>query len=104
MESLNSGGSQQDFEFFIDAMSDRILKDINDYFRLTLIREFPDLEFEPLGSGSDGWLIILPPQRTYSIEIIKAACVKTQEELFWKKDTLIRFGVVQDEDELEGSE
>lgn len=95
---------QQDFEFFIDAMSDRILKDINDYFRLTIMREFPDLQFEPLGTNSDGWLVVLPAQRTYSIEIVKAACIKIQEELFWKKDTLIRFGIVRDEDELEESE
>lgn len=91
----------QEFEFFLDAMGDRILRDIHDYFRLSIVREFPDLDFEPMGNESLGWLIVLPQQRTYSFELVEAACLRVQEELFWKKDTLIRFGLIRDEEELE---
>jgi hypothetical protein len=103
MDNMESG-SIQDFEFFIDALSDRIVKDIHDYFRMTILREFPDLDFEPMGTDSLGWLIMLPQQRTYSHSIVEAACIRTQEELFWKKDTLIRFGIIRDEAELEEEE
>lgn len=96
--------NMQDFEFFIDAMGDRILRDIHDYFRLTVVREFPELDFEPMGTDSLGWLIVLPQQRTYSYAIVEAACIRIQEELFWKKDTLIRFGIIRDEEDLEEAE
>lgn len=97
-------GSIQEFEMFIDGLADRVLQDINDYFRLAIIREFPDLDFEPINSESLGWLIMLPQQRSYSVAMVEAACIKVQEELFWKKDVLIRFGIIRDGDELEEGE
>lgn len=91
----------QEFEMFIDGLADRVLQDINDYFRLAVLREFPDLDFEALPGDLMGWLIVMPPQRTYSVGLVQAHCVKIQDELFWKKDVLIRFGILRDGDELE---
>lgn len=64
-------------------------------------REFPDLIMHPLNGESFGWQIMLPEQRTYSVDLVSAVCQTCQEELFWKKDVLIHYSIVFDGEVLE---
>lgn len=104
MQSFSSDGGMQDFEFIVDAFGDRLITDAHDYFRIAVSRDFPDLDFEPMVGEALGWLITLPPQRAYTHTLVDAACLFVQEELFWKKDALVRYAIVRDGDELEEGE
>jgi hypothetical protein len=101
MDGFNGeGGNELGFDFFVDALGDRLLQDAHDYFKVYLLRDYPDLDFEPMNGEALGWLITLPQQREYSLTIVEAACILVQDDLFWKKDTLIRFAIVRDGEEL----
>lgn len=75
--------------------------DVLEYFRVALRREYPDLGFERMGNDIVGWVITLPSQRTYAHTNVEAHCIHLQEELFWKKDTLVQFVVARDSEELD---
>lgn len=74
--------------------------DVLEYFRIALKREYPDLGFEKM-LDVDGWVILLPSQRTYAHGNVEAHCISLQEDLFWKKDVLVQFLIARDSEELD---
>lgn len=77
--------------------------DCLDYFRVALTRDYPDLHFDKMVQQV-GWLISLPAHRTYTIGNVDAKAITVQEDLFWKKDILVRYLIIRDDDDLEESE
>lgn len=77
-------------------------KEAIEYFRVALRRDFPDAGIERYESeGLAGWVIVLPPQRTYTYGQVEAAALTLQEDLFWKKDALVLYMIVRDTEELD---
>lgn len=70
-----------------------------EYFVVSMRREFPDLIFDRLQEG-DGWVISLPAQREYTISRVEALAIVLQEDLFWKKDVLVRYVIVRDDEDF----
>lgn len=74
--------------------------DALEYFRIALRREYPDLGFEKM-TDTVGWVMTLPSQRTYTYGNVDSLSLILQEDLFWKKDTLIQYVIARDSEELD---
>lgn len=91
------------YQIVLDTSMDALIADCLDYFRVALSRDFPDLEFEKMGTVL-GWMISLPSQRSYAVPHVEAKAVTVQEDLFWKKDVLVRYLIIRDDEDLEEDE